>query len=92
MKKALNASLSPVFVDGILYVSIAVFAFMQIYLSNDDAYKYVSAVFLFWAKYVIGTLAAAAGALKMFRSTTYSDHVNKTTKPVPPNPSLQSTP
>lgn len=63
-------------IDGILYVCIAVFMFQQNFLSSDDVYKYVSPFVVFWSKFVVGTLGAAAGALKMFRSTTFADHQN----------------
>lgn len=78
MSRIIKASLSPVFVEGLLYASLAIFLFLQSYFGSDEAAKYVSPVALFWIKAVIGSLASACGAVKMFRSTTYSDHVNKT--------------
>lgn len=67
--------MKPVFLDGLLYVLIAVFIFEQEFLSSDEAYKYVSPYVIFWSKFIIGTSAAATQALKMFRSTSYSDHL-----------------
>lgn len=72
--KALFA-LRPVVIDGLLYVCIAMFLAMEATFSSDDAYKYVNSHFIFWAKAFVGWLGAGAGALKMFRSTTYSDHL-----------------
>lgn len=77
-------TLKPVVIDGLLYVCIALFLAMEATFSSDDVYKYVNAHFIFWAKALVGWMGAAAGALKMFRSTTYSDHLanEKTTKTI----------
>jgi hypothetical protein len=61
-------------IDAVLYVCIGIFAFLATYLSSDEAYKYVNPAFLFYAKGVVGVGAAGTGALKMFRSTSFSDH------------------
>jgi hypothetical protein len=76
----------PVTVDGFLWVSIALFTTMQSMLSNDDAYKYVNPIVLFWAKFWVACLGAAAAALKAFRSTTFARHLeeNPTPKDIPP--------
>lgn len=66
--------MKPVMLDGALYTSIAAFVFMQGYLSSDEAYKYCNPYILFWAKFFVGSIAAGAGALKMYRSNTYADH------------------
>lgn len=53
-------------IDALLYACIGMFMFQQGFLSSDDSYKYVDAFFLFWLKFAIGSLGAAAGSLKMF--------------------------
>ena len=68
--------LSPVTVDGFLWVSIALFTTMQSMLSNDDAYKYVNPTVLFWTKFTVACCGASAGALKAFRSTTYAQQIS----------------
>jgi len=67
--------LKPVHVDGALYASIAFWGAVESVFSTDDAYKYVSPYAIFWIKAVSDIALAVAGALKMFRSTTYSDHL-----------------
>ncbi len=89
MKRQIIAWLfKPVTVDGFLWVSIALFTCMQSMLSNDDAYKYVNPVILFWTKFAVACGAASAGALKAFRSTTYAQHIseNPTPKDIPRTP------
>lgn len=54
--------------DGILYVTLGVFVFLQGYFSSEEAYKYVNPFLLFWLKGTVGGIAAGAGALKMYRS------------------------
>lgn len=68
------SGLPPVFTDGMLYVLVAIFAFQNSVLSSDDAAKYISPGLLFWMKFTIGSLAAGALALKLFRSTAFADH------------------
>lgn len=63
----------PVVIDGTLYVCIATFVYIQSFFTSDESYKYVSPYFLFWMKFAVGLLGTIAGALKMFRSTSYSD-------------------
>jgi hypothetical protein len=81
-------TVKPVHIDGVLYVCIAVFVFMQSWFSSDDAYKYVNPFVIFWIKGICGTVGAAAGALKMFRSTGYSDSLKDKQNVVdnPPKP------
>lgn len=67
----------PVHVDGVLYICIAVFGFLQTYFGSDDTYKYINPFVVFWILAVVGTLGAAAGALKMFRSNTYNEHLQE---------------
>lgn len=67
-------SKSDMWIDSVLYVSIGVFTFMQGYLSSDEAYKYINPYYLFWMKLVVGSCAAGAASLKMYRSTGFGDH------------------
>lgn len=69
------ASLPPVFVDGCLYIWIAILTALTAILGSDDAAKYISPEVLFWMKAVVNMCNAAAIALKMFRSTQYAEHV-----------------
>lgn len=66
-----------VWVDGSLYVSIAVCGFVVTFFSGDDVYKYVNPYVIFWTKAVFGSIAAGAGALKMFRSNTFAESQNE---------------
>lgn len=74
-------SIKPVYTDGVLYVMIAVCGFLSTEAGSDAAYKYLNPYFLFWAKVIIGCLLAGATALKMFRSTSYSNHIATTPTP-----------
>lgn len=85
IKRAANyfGSVPPVFTDGCLYALIAFFIFSQSYLGGDEAAKYVPPTLKFWLNYFIGGAGAFFGAVKMFRSTAYGDHVaEKAAKPI----------
>ena len=69
------SGVKPVMVDGLLYVLIALFGAMEALLNEDDSYKYNNPYFLYWSKFVIICLLSIVSALKMFRSTSYSDHL-----------------
>lgn len=62
------------FIDGFLYITIAWLIFSQSYLGGDEAAKWIDPATKFWINYVIGSLAAATGALKMYRSTGFAEH------------------
>ncbi len=68
------ASLPPVFIDGTLYALIAWFTFNQSYLGGDEAAKYIEPEFKFWLNWIVGSGATVFAAIKMFRSTTFSEH------------------
>ena len=68
------ASIPAVFIDGTLYALVMWLLFSQSYLGGDEAAKYITPTLKFWINYGIGSLAAVAGAVKMFRSTSYSEH------------------
>ena len=71
------ATISPVFLDGTIYVLIQMLTVLSTQFGTDEAAKYISATPLFWIKIVIGELAAGALAVKMFRSQSYADHLRK---------------
>lgn len=66
--------LKPVVIDGFLYVVIAVCGFAEATLTSDDVYKYMNPFLVFYTKWIVGMIGAGATALKMFRSTSYSEH------------------
>lgn len=66
-----------VFIDGTLYVSIALLMYLTTQFGSDEAAKYVEARTLWYITTSLGAIGTAAGALKMFRSTSYSDHLNQ---------------
>lgn len=63
-----------VFLDGLIYVLLALFTFLQTQFAGDEAAKYITPQTLFWTKLTIGSFATIALALKLFRSTSYADH------------------
>lgn len=67
----------PVFLDGLLYMLIAVFGAVQGYLSLDDSAKWVDPQILFWLKGVVIVCLTSVTAIKMFRSTAFAEHQRK---------------
>lgn len=59
--------------DGLIYVLIALFGATGAALGTDDAAKYIEPATLWYAKSICNAIAASLLALKMYRSTTYSD-------------------
>ena len=72
------AGIKPVTIDGALYVLIALFGAALAELTSDDAYKYCSPYVLYYLKFATKLGLAGATALKMFRSTAYSEHLANT--------------
>lgn len=68
------SSISPVFIDGLLYCAIAGLMFCQSYFGGDEAAKYITPATKFWLNGVFGMAAAICGSLKMFRSNTFAEH------------------
>lgn len=68
------SSIPPVFIDGFLYAMIAVFAAMVASFNSEEAYKYIAPLLLYWLKQASTWGLALVTAVKMFRSTTYSEH------------------
>jgi hypothetical protein len=69
------AGIPPMFIDGCIYVLLAVFTFLQTQFGSDEAAKYISPQILFYVKATVGSLSAGLLALKLFRSTGYAEHV-----------------
>lgn len=79
--------ISPVFIDGLTYVLIAFFGAVAAALSSDEAAKFITPTILFWSRTVCQAIGAALLALKMFRSTSFAEHVEQKkqeTKPSDP--------
>ncbi len=69
------SGIPPMFIDGILYAAIAVFAFLQTTLATDEAGKFIDLKWLFYFKTFVGSTSAGLLAIKLYRSTSYADHV-----------------
>jgi len=75
---------SPMYVDGALYVGIAFFAALAALFGSDESAKYLQPEPLFWTRGGCSVTSATLLALKMYRSTSYSDHLAEKNKPQPP--------
>jgi len=71
-------AMPPVAIDGALYVLIAYFGAASAALSTDEAAKHVTEHWLFWIRVFHNVGGAMTLALKMFRSTAFSDSKPKT--------------
>lgn len=67
-------SVPAVFIDGCLYFFISIQTAVSLSLNSEEAYKYVNPFVLYWLKNSVAWGLAGCGAIKMFRSTSYSDH------------------
>ena len=56
---------------------IAVFGSVQALMQSDETYKYMSGNVVFYVKCLSAVSLAACGALKMYRSSSYADHVRE---------------
>lgn len=63
---------STIWIEGILYSCIALFGFGQAYFGSDESSKYLTGPERFWLLAMIGAGAAITGALKMYRSNTFT--------------------
>lgn len=68
------AQIPPMWLDGLLYLALAVLTQMQNDFSADDVLLYVGPVLLFWLKKSIGWAVAGALAVKLYRSRSFADH------------------
>jgi len=66
--------ISPMFIDGLLYASIAIFQFLQTAFGSDEAGKFIDLQLLFYVKTAVGCTASGLLAIKLYRSTSYADH------------------
>ena len=66
-----------VVIDGLLYMSAGLFAFLMTQFGNDEAAKWVEPKSLFWLKTWTGAMANASLNLKMFRSNALNDYRNQ---------------
>lgn len=69
------STVKPVVIDGILYVLIAMGGSFEAVLTSDDVYKYILPWIVFYLKLITAVFIAGVTALKMFRSTSYGDHI-----------------
>lgn len=67
----------PVFVDGLLYVIVAVCGAYLTAMGSSDAYKYCDAYFIWYSTLFVGLILQGANALRTFRSKSYSEHVDQ---------------
>jgi hypothetical protein len=70
-------TVKPVILDGFLYVLIALFGGMEATFTSDEAFKYLNVYFIYYSKTIVVWLLEVVTAIKMFRSTSYSDHLAK---------------
>jgi len=79
LKKAQDyfSGIKPVFIDGFLYLWIAMLTSIAAFFGSDDAEKYVGPQLLFWLKGIITTISAGVVSIKMFRSTAFADHLEE---------------
>ena len=67
-------NIDSIFIDGGLYVGMAVFTALSAMLSTDEAAKFVEPTALFWARGFCTVNSAWMLSLKMFRSSHYSEY------------------
>ncbi len=75
-------NISPVFLDGLLYILIALFGALSAAFSSDESAKYLEPENLFWIRTFCGANSAWLLALKMFRSTAFAEHQAQVKKEV----------
>lgn len=63
-------------IDGGTYVAIAFFGALQTAFGSDEAAKWIAAETLFWCRTICGATWQALLALKLFRSTSYANHLD----------------
>ena len=69
------SSISSVFLDGLLYIGIAMMGFCISFFASDDATMFIKPTALFWLKGTFGCGSAGLLALKLYRSTSYAHHL-----------------
>ncbi len=68
----------PVFIDGLIAISIIFLVFWQDVFGGDEAAKYISAIWIFWLKNLVGSVAVTLVGLQSFRSLSYGNHKQDT--------------
>ncbi len=68
------STIPPVFIDGLLYVMLAITAVNAGMLTSDAAKELMGKGLLFYAMWINSAADAGLLALKMFRSTAFADH------------------
>jgi len=63
-----------VFIDGLIYILLALTAANGAFLGSDNAAKYISPQVLFYLQWSNDGGGAMLLALKMFRSTAFAEH------------------
>ena len=73
------------YIDGWLYVAMAVCAAIVANFTTDEAAKLLGSTICFWIKSIFGIIGAGALAAKTYRSTSFSDQKPKDNdKPISP--------
>ncbi len=62
------------YIDGLIVFLVAGLTSLSLGFTNDDAYKYVNPVLLYWLKLSIGSTASGLVALQSFRNNVFADH------------------
>ncbi len=70
-------SLPSVFIDGAIYVMLAIMTANAVMLASDNAFKYISGEMLFYITWSNAVINSGLLAAKMFRSTAFADHKQK---------------
>ena len=66
------SGISPVWIDGTLYVLLALFGAIELTFNSEDIYKYFNYVTaIYWIKHTVGWLIALITAIKMFRDKSF---------------------
>ncbi len=68
------STISPVFLDGLLYVMLAITAVNATALSSDQAKEFIHPAILFYGLWLNAAADAGLLALKMYRSTAFAEH------------------
>lgn len=91
--QAYFAGVKPVWVNGTLYVLLALFGAMELTFNSDEVYKYFPYPHYVWTiKQLLAWSVAIVTALKMFMDKSFADHEKEKElkaaglKPAPPQP------
>lgn len=68
------------YLDGGLYILIALFTALNSAFGSDEAAKYIADWVLFWLRTACQAAVASLLALKMFRSTAFASHLEEKKK------------